>query len=93
MHIIDTTGAGDCFTAAFAVAMLEGKADEDAMAWASKAAALCIQTSGAIPSMPTRAAMDRSLAGHGNVAATKKAEEENYERAHGTSHQEGPKFW
>ena len=67
MHIVDTTGAGDCFTAAFAVAMLEGKSDEDAMEWASKAAALCIQERGAIPSMPTRAAMDRQLAGHGKA--------------------------
>jgi ribokinase len=53
--VVDTTGAGDCFTAAFAVAMLEGKSDQEAMAWASKAASLCIQSRGAIPSMPTRA--------------------------------------
>lgn len=89
MHIIDTTGAGDCFTAAFAVAMLEGKTDEDAMAWASKAAALCIQTSGAIPSMPTRAAMDRCLAGHGDSISTKKETATN----HSLGYQEGPKFW
>ena len=91
MHIIDTTGAGDCFTAAFAVAMLEGKSDEAAMAWASKAAALCIQTSGAIPSMPTRAAMDRSLAGHGSVADAKK---ETIKTEQSTSHHDSPgKFW
>ena len=59
LKVVDTTGAGDCFTAAFAVAMLEGKSDQEAMAWASKAAALCIQSSGAIPSMPTRAAMEK----------------------------------
>ena len=52
--VVDTTGAGDCFTAAFAVAMLEGKGDAEAMAWASKAASLCIQRRGAIPSMPRR---------------------------------------
>lgn len=59
LDVVDTTGAGDCFTAAFGVAMLEGKSDQEAMSWASKAAALCIQEHGAIPSMPTRAAMDK----------------------------------
>ncbi|KAI8107444.1 hypothetical protein M9435_002473 [Picochlorum sp. BPE23] len=65
LHVVDTTGAGDCFTAAFAVGMLQGKSDQESMAWASKAAALCIQAAGAIPSMPTRAAVERSLVGHG----------------------------
>ncbi len=55
--VVDTTGAGDCFTAAFAVAMLEGKSDQEAMAFASKAASICIQRRGAIPSMPTRQEM------------------------------------
>ena len=36
LHVIDTTGAGDCFTGAFAVAMLEGKGDAEAMEWASE---------------------------------------------------------
>lgn len=36
-------GAGDCFTAAFAVALLEGKSHQEAMRFASAAAALCIQ--------------------------------------------------
>jgi len=36
LHVIDTTGAGDCFTGAFAVAMLEGKSDAAAMEWASE---------------------------------------------------------
>ena len=55
--VVDTTGAGDCFTAAFAVAMLEGKSDGEAMRFAGKAASLCIQERGAIPSMPARGAM------------------------------------
>ena len=36
LHIEDTTGAGDCFTGAFAVAMLEGKSDASAMEWAGE---------------------------------------------------------
>lgn len=36
LHVIDTTGAGDCFTAAFAVGMLEGRSDAEAMDWASE---------------------------------------------------------
>lgn len=35
--------AGDCFTAAFAVALLEGRPHQEAMRFASAAAALCIQ--------------------------------------------------
>ena len=36
LHVEDTTGAGDCFTGAFAVGMLEGKSDAEAMAWAGE---------------------------------------------------------
>lgn len=35
--------AGDCFTAAFAVGLLEGTPYQEAMRFASAAAALCIQ--------------------------------------------------
>jgi len=59
LKIEDTTGAGDCFTSAYAVAMLEGKCDSEAMEFAGIAASLCIQRQGAIPSMPTRAEVER----------------------------------
>eukprot|EP00455_Lapot_gusevi_P005814 TRINITY_DN12488_c0_g1_i1.p1 TRINITY_DN12488_c0_g1~~TRINITY_DN12488_c0_g1_i1.p1 ORF type:complete len:307 (+),score=102.17 TRINITY_DN12488_c0_g1_i1:56-976(+) len=55
--VIDTTGAGDCFTAAFAVALSSGQGVSDSMRFASAAATLCIQKKGAIPSMPERDAV------------------------------------
>lgn len=36
LHIVDTTGAGDCFTAAYVVAALRGLSDEEAMRFASE---------------------------------------------------------
>eukprot|EP00466_Bigelowiella_natans_P003162 jgi/Bigna1/70855/fgenesh1_pg.13_\ len=55
--IVDTTGAGDCFRGAFAVARAEGKDDKAALRFAAAAASLCIQVKGAQPSMPTREAI------------------------------------
>ncbi|XP_075488240.1 ribokinase [Primulina tabacum] len=52
--VIDTTGAGDTFTASFAVALVEGKPKKECMKFAAAAASLCIQVKGAIPSMPDR---------------------------------------
>lgn len=36
LHVEDTTGAGDCFTGALAVALLEGKSYQEAMRFASE---------------------------------------------------------
>ncbi|KAE9585114.1 putative ribokinase [Lupinus albus] len=52
--VLDTTGAGDTFTAAFAVALVEGKSKKEALRFAAAAASLCVQVKGAIPSMPDR---------------------------------------
>ncbi|XP_027170936.1 uncharacterized protein LOC113770621 [Coffea eugenioides] len=52
--VIDTTGAGDTFTAAFAVALAEGKSQKECLKFAAAAASLCVQVKGAIPSMPER---------------------------------------
>ncbi|KAG2681543.1 hypothetical protein I3760_11G150400 [Carya illinoinensis] len=52
--VIDTTGAGDTFTAAFAVALVEGKSKKECLEFAAAAASLCVQVKGAIPSMPER---------------------------------------
>ncbi|MET8325996.1 ribokinase [Streptomyces sp. NPDC005181] len=55
---VDTTGAGDTFVGALAVALGEGRAVPEALAWASVAAALCVQKPGASTSMPYRSEID-----------------------------------
>jgi ribokinase len=47
--VIDTTGAGDSFTAAYTVAVGQGKSVQDSMLFASAAAAVAIQMIGAMP--------------------------------------------
>ena len=51
---IDTTAAGDCFTAALAVGLAEGLILDDAAKFACRAAALSVTRAGAQPSLPTR---------------------------------------
>lgn len=53
-QVVDTTGAGDCFTAAYAAAVLEGKGPQEALRFASAAASICVQRKGAMPSLPSR---------------------------------------
>jgi ribokinase len=60
--VVDTTGAGDCFTAAFGVALVEGRTPAEALRFASAAAVLAIQTMGAMPSLPSRREVDELLA-------------------------------
>ncbi|XP_076947894.1 ribokinase-like [Bidens hawaiensis] len=55
--VLDTTGAGDTFTAAYAVAFVEGKSKAECLRFAAAAASLCVQVKGAIPSMPRRKAV------------------------------------
>lgn len=62
--VIDTTGAGDTFTAAFAVALVEGKSKKECLKFAAAAASLCVQVKGAIPSMPDRKAVLNLLQTH-----------------------------
>ncbi|XP_024529252.1 uncharacterized protein LOC9631411 [Selaginella moellendorffii] len=59
--VVDTTGAGDTFTAAFTVAILEGKEPAEALRFAAAAASVCVRAKGAIPSMPNRKAVDEVL--------------------------------
>ena len=58
---IDTTGAGDTFTAALSVALIEGMAPSRALAFACAAGALATTKSGAQPSLPFRAEVDAAL--------------------------------
>lgn len=62
-EVVDTTGAGDCFTAAYSVACAEGLAAAAALRFATAAASLSVQSQGAMTSMPARAAVDELLAG------------------------------
>ncbi|MFF2728537.1 ribokinase [Streptomyces sp. NPDC058008] len=55
---VDTTGAGDTFVGTLAVALGEGRPVPEAVAWASSAAALCVQRAGASTSMPYRSEID-----------------------------------
>ena len=57
---VDTTGAGDTFVGALAVALGEGKPMPQALGWAAAAAALCVQRPGASTSMPYRSEIDNA---------------------------------
>ncbi|MGO4528116.1 ribokinase [Paenibacillus sp. 2TAF8] len=58
---IDTTGAGDTFNAAFAVALAEGKSIQDSVRFANRAASLSVTKFGAQGGMPTRDEVEESL--------------------------------
>ena len=60
-EVVDTTGAGDCFTGALAVALAEGQGIERAVKFASAAAAISVTRAGAQPSLPYRNEVDRKL--------------------------------
>ena len=51
---IDTVGAGDTFTAALTVALVEGRSPEEALRFACAAGAAATTRAGAQPSLPTR---------------------------------------
>ncbi|MFF9348580.1 ribokinase [Streptomyces sp. NPDC014734] len=55
---VDTTGAGDTFVGTLAVALGERRPVPESLAWASSAAALCVQRPGASSSMPYRGEID-----------------------------------
>lgn len=59
---VDTTGAGDAFTGALAVAWVEGRAPLDAVRFACAAGALATTVPGASVSSPDRAAIERLVA-------------------------------
>lgn len=68
LQVVDTCGAGDCFTAAFVARVLETGLGEleswkDAMRFASVAAFLNITSKGAMNSMPSREMVDKYFSG------------------------------
>lgn len=57
--VVDTTAAGDAFTAAFAVRLTETGSMEEALAWGNAAGALAVTRLGAEPALPGRDAVER----------------------------------
>lgn len=60
--VVETTGAGDAFNGAFAVALSEGRAQADAVRFACAAASISVTRPGTAPSMPDRAEIEALLA-------------------------------
>ena len=56
---VDTTGAGDCFVGALAVALSETQPLRAALDFANRAASISVQRLGAATSMPQRAEVDQ----------------------------------
>ena len=60
-QVVDTTGAGDTLNGAFSVQIAEGKAIEDALAYANVAASLSTEKFGAQTGMPTAEEVETAL--------------------------------
>lgn len=65
VDVVDTTGAGDTFCGALAVALAECQVPEDALRFASAAGALAVTKPGAQPSLPWRKEVEAFLAEQG----------------------------
>ncbi|MFJ6195540.1 ribokinase [Micromonospora sp. NPDC092111] len=63
VDVVDSTAAGDAFTAALAVAWGEGREVVDAVRWAAAAGAACVRRLGASVSLPRRAEIDALYSG------------------------------
>ncbi|MCM3568632.1 ribokinase [Neobacillus mesonae] len=61
VEAVDTTGAGDTFNAAFAVALAEGKNFEESVRFANRAASLSVTKFGAQGGMPARTEVEESM--------------------------------
>ena len=60
--VVDTTGAGDCFAAAFVHARYQGKSPTDALRFAVVAAALSVSAIGSRNALPSDAAVRAAIA-------------------------------
>ena len=61
-EVVDETGAGDCYRAAFAVAhVIEGLEPTEAMVFASAAGSCSVEVNGAVPSTPDRNRIENQL--------------------------------
>lgn len=61
VEVVDTTGAGDTFNAAFAVSLAEGNSITDSIRFANRAASLSVTGFGAQGGMPTREEVEGNL--------------------------------
>jgi len=66
VQAVDTTGAGDAFNAALAVALAEGASVQSAVVYACAAGAYCVQSLGTVPSYADRAHLAAFLASAAN---------------------------
>jgi ribokinase len=66
---LDTTGAGDAFSAALAVALAEGASLVDAVSFACAAGGFCVQSLGTVPSYATRPQLAGFIAAHAAASA------------------------
>ncbi|MCS4487000.1 ribokinase [Staphylococcus americanisciuri] len=60
-EVVDTTGAGDTFNGALAVALSEGQSLESALEFANMASSFAVRKMGAQGGIPTREAVDQAL--------------------------------
>src|SRR5688572_17985731 len=63
VRVVDTTAAGDAFTAALAVGLAEGMELGRAVRFANAAGAKCCETFGAQPALPTRMEVEAVMGG------------------------------
>ncbi|WP_342603650.1 ribokinase [Peribacillus sp. FSL E2-0159] len=61
VEAVDTTGAGDTFNAAFAVAVAEGKSFDECLLFANRAASISVTKLGAQGGMPQRIEVERGF--------------------------------
>jgi ribokinase len=61
VNVVDTTGAGDTFTAALTLALVEGQTPAEALGFACAAGAVATMTMGAQPSLPSRGSVLKYL--------------------------------
>jgi ribokinase len=68
VEAVDTTGAGDAFSAALAVALARGSTLDEAVRYGCGAGSYSVCSAGTIPSYPTRAELAAFLHLHGSMA-------------------------
>jgi ribokinase len=61
---VDTTGAGDAFASAVAVALAEGRAELEAVRWGCAAGAHMVEHHGVVPGLPSRVQLEERLGVH-----------------------------